>query len=123
MVLGERQVAVLVVQVHGRARHVRREPLAVGERHHQVLRALPDTDGHGDVGEVEAPRPDEREVVVPPAGDAVLEGLVEAVGEVVGDRAGQHRLVDLRHQAAERRDHLVRRDGAQLFAERSRGTA
>ena len=53
-----------------RARHVRGQPLPVRERHHQVLRALPDGHGHADRGEVEPPRMHERDVVVEPSPDA-----------------------------------------------------
>ncbi len=73
----EREVSLVVEEPGLRARDVRGQPLAVRERHHAVLRALPDGDGHADPGKVEAPRVHERDVVVEPAPDARRDRLVE----------------------------------------------
>jgi hypothetical protein len=94
-------VTLVVVQVDAGARHVRGEPRAVGEGDHPVVRALPHRDRDPEVGQVEPPGADEREVVVAPAGDAGGDGPAERVRDHVGEVTGQRRLVDLVDQAAQ----------------------
>jgi len=73
----------------------------VRERYEPVLPTVPDRDRHGVRAEVEAPTANERQVVVEPAPEAVLERGARADGEVVREIARQHTSVDLRKEVAE----------------------
>src|SRR5438093_10561164 len=53
----DRQMAFVALEVSGRLRQPRCEPLAVGERNHQVGRALPHRQRRRDLVELEAPWP------------------------------------------------------------------
>ena len=55
---------VLGMEMRACAGDVGNQPLAVGDRHHPIVRALPDMDLAGDRPEVEAPWDRERQVVV-----------------------------------------------------------
>src|SRR3954469_6474717 len=75
----DREVAVLLADVGLDPRNVLREPAAVGDGHHQILDALPEERGHGNLVQLEAPRRDEREIVVTPAGDPGRERPVDVL--------------------------------------------
>ena len=53
----QREVPLVVEQVRSRVRHVRGQPLAVRERHHRVLPAVPDRHRHGDRRRRRTPTP------------------------------------------------------------------
>src|SRR3954469_14122775 len=69
----DRQVGVLVVDVGFRAGDALCQPVPVADRDELVLGAVPDLHRHGDVRHVEAPALDEREVVVHPTVDPLLD--------------------------------------------------
>ena len=85
------------------------QPGGVGRRHHQVLFALPDQHGHLDRGDVEAPRPEEGEVVVHPPVDARRQAVDDRCQQVLGELAGQRLRVDVAEVWPERVGQLVRR--------------
>ena len=91
-----RTLARVRVQVGAGAGHVRPEPRAVRRWHHPVLAALPHGDRYVDCGQVEAPRADEREVVVAPARDTRGNRRAEGGREGIGERAGKRVDVDRR---------------------------
>src|SRR5437867_1502476 len=70
-------------------RNVRRQPLSMTVGNHPIVPALPDEDRHSNRGQVEAPRLDERHVVVEPAPVALAQRLAEDLGRPVGELAGQ----------------------------------
>jgi S-adenosyl methyltransferase len=124
---GDREMALPRLQVDPGAGDMGGEPLAVRIGDHPVLVALPDGDRCGHVGGFKSPVGRERQVVVPPAGDAVAQRGAQARRDVRGVLTGERLLVDVRDQAAERdRDvvhrHLAERDrlGLQVRGERVR---
>src|ERR1700736_5643630 len=94
----QRQMPFVREQVCRRGRYVARQPLAVRERHHPVIAALPDGHGARDRRQVEAQISSESKVVVAPPADAGGYGPVEGFGRPFGVVAGQRRLVDLSDQ-------------------------
>jgi hypothetical protein len=79
----------------------------MGEGDHPVLAALPDRHRHPDAGQLEPPRPGERDVVVEPAPDAVGHRLAVRRRHIGSELAGERRHVDRRDKIAERRRHLL----------------
>ena len=102
----------------------------MGERHRAVLLPVPDGHRHIDVGQLEAPRRHEREVVVAPAVGAVPRALTRARQVVVADAGAPRVDVDGREDAADLVEQLVGRglgavdpaeQGLQLVATGGRG--
>jgi len=100
-------------------RHVFDEPLAVRERHHQILLPLPHRDRDADRRELEPPGADEREVVVEPPPRPAAERPMERRRHELAERAGHLGLVDLGDQAPELGHDLVRFHGAESLYVRS----
>ena len=98
---------MLGAEVAARAGDVRRQPLAVRERHEAVIAALPDRHRPGDRPDVEAPGADEREVVVEPPVDPGRERDTDLGEQVLGELARQRRAVGRPEQVAEGRRHLL----------------
>ena len=96
-----REVPGARFQVNAGTGGVRAEPLAVGERDHVVLVALPDGRPAAEGVQAEAPVGQEREVVLEPAVDAVTDRGAQGRGQVVGELPGQRRRVGTGDEAAE----------------------
>src|ERR1035438_9891201 len=117
---GQREVALAWEQVGAGTGNVGGQPLAVRERDHLVLVALPDGDRRGRGGwvpgrfpaEGKAPVLDERQVIVAPAGDAGVHRGSQGGGDIIGEVPGERGLVGGDHQAAQRPGHLGPGDGA-----------
>src|SRR5688500_5507969 len=71
--LTQREMALALGQREARAGNTVRQPLTVRPGHEPVVLALPDLDRHADRLHVEAPRLRERQIVVDPTIEAVLE--------------------------------------------------
>jgi hypothetical protein len=95
--------------MHARAGHVRGEPLAVRERNHAVVGALPDRDRHVDRAQLEPPGLDEREVVVDPAGDPARQRAPDHPRHRVGQLAGQRAAIHIVDEVAQRVGDLLPR--------------
>ena len=88
-------MALVVEQVRDRGGHVGREPLAMGIGNHSVVASLPDVDRDPDRVEVEAPRADERHVVVEPAPVRLAQRLAERRRDPFRECAGQRASIDV----------------------------
>ena len=89
--------------------------MAVGERHHEISASLPDHGRDRDLVHAEAPRAGKGQVVVEPALRARADRLPEAGGQIFGELAGQHRLVDVGEQCLERGSDVGGGDVLELF--------
>ena len=94
-------MTLLTIKANPRIWYVLRQPLAVRERHHPILSALPYSNWPLDLCQVESPVPGERQVIVPPTGDAARHCAADAAGHELRELAGQRHLIDLGDQASE----------------------
>src|SRR6185312_5307785 len=115
--LAQREVAVLGGEPRLHARDPLREPDPVPEGDEPVLLALPVQHRHADRAELESPRPDEGDVVVEPAVEALPDSVPDAVEDVGGEAAVlRHLDVGGPEQRLPHLDEVFRGDGRQLSA-------
>ncbi len=69
--------------------------------HHPVVASLPDVDRDADRGQLEAPRPDERHVVVEPAPIGLAQRLAEVSGHPLGEVTRQDPAIHVVHEVPE----------------------
>ena len=94
----DRQVALALFEVSGDARDPGRQPLAVREGDHEVVRTLPQGSRGGHLSQVEAPGLGKSEVVVEPPVHSHPEAVVERGGYVLAELAREHSPVDIGQQ-------------------------